>query len=99
MFDKLQKRWKVGPLEVLLILAIFTIGGSFCGFLTKKIMDLIPLSKGLIWWILYVLIATIIWPICVLVVSIPLGQFKFFKNYTGHIIKRISGKRVNDEQD
>jgi len=34
---------------------------------------------------------TIIWPICVLTVSIPMGQFPFFKKYLAKMWKRISG--------
>jgi hypothetical protein len=34
---------------------------------------------------------TILWPMAVIVVSIPLGQFAFFKNYLKKVWARISG--------
>ncbi len=51
-------------------------------------MNLLSLEKGIIWVIIYILLITLIWPLAVLLVSIPLGQFRFFSNY----IKRIGRK-------
>lgn len=91
MFEKLQRKWKVNGTSVLLILTTFALGGSFCGILGRKIMELTGMEKGVAWVVLYIVILTIIWPLCVLLVSIPLGQFKFFKKYINKIFKRFSG--------
>lgn len=92
MFQKLQSKWKVNGWQLTLVLITFALGGSACGFLGKKIMNLTGIDKGFIWFVLYIIILTIIWPLCVLVISIPLGQFRFFRNYIGKIFSRFGGK-------
>jgi formyltetrahydrofolate-dependent phosphoribosylglycinamide formyltransferase len=106
MFEKLQRKWKVNGISVLLILTTFALGGSACGILGRKIMGLTGMEKGAAWVMIYIIILTIIWPICVLLVSIPLGQFNFFKKYIAKIFKRFSGTsnkishlQENDDQD
>jgi polyferredoxin len=81
MFDRLRKKWKVGGLQLALILITFTIGGSLTGFAGKKIMNLLDVQLDWLWAIIYILLVTIIWPMVVVVVSIPFGQFRFFMNY------------------
>jgi len=82
MFEKLRKKWKVNVLQLVLILCTFAIGGSLTGLVAKKIMNLLPIESDWLWAIIYILLVTIIWPIMVLVISIPFGQFRFFSNYT-----------------
>ncbi|MEQ1552612.1 MAG: DUF6787 family protein [Ferruginibacter sp.] len=89
MLKKLQQKWKVGLGRLLLIIATFAIGGSLCGYIGKKIMVFTDLEKNLIWWILYVFLLTLLWPLAVIVVSIPLGQFVFFKNYLKRVFARF----------
>jgi len=92
MFENLQKKWKVNGWSLALILTTFALGGSACGFLGKKIMNFTGLDKGLAWFVLYIIILTIIWPLCVLIISIPLGQFHFFKKYIAKIFSRFGGR-------
>jgi formyltetrahydrofolate-dependent phosphoribosylglycinamide formyltransferase len=98
MFEKLQRKWKVNGLDVLLILSTFALGGSICGFTARKIIGLIGLEKGVLWVIIYIIILTLLWPLCVLITSIPLGQFAFFKKYTSKIFNRFRGNSTVDGQ-
>jgi hypothetical protein len=82
MFEKLRKKWKVNVLQLVLILCTFAIGGSLTGYAAKKIMNVMSVEADWLWVIIYLLLVTIIWPIMVLVISIPFGQFRFFSNYT-----------------
>ena len=93
MFDGLKNKWKVGGLQLLLILCTFALGGSLCGYAGRKILSLFPLEKGVLWFVIYILLITILWPVCVLIISIPFGQFSFFKNYLQRIWKRMTGKK------
>jgi hypothetical protein len=93
MFDGLKNKWKVGGLQLLLIICTFALGGSLCGYAGRKILSLFPLEKGVLWFVIYILLITILWPICVLIISIPFGQFSFFKNYLQRIWKRMTGKK------
>lgn len=76
-------------LQLLLILCTFAIGGSLTGLAGKRIMNLLPIEKGIFWIILYILIITILWPIAVLLVSIFFGQFRFFTSYLRKMGRRM----------
>jgi uncharacterized membrane protein YwzB len=93
MLKKLQEKWKVGIGRLILIIITFALGGSLCGFLGRKLLGLTNMEKGFLWVLLYILLVTILWPLCVIVISIPLGQFAFFKNYLKKVFSRISGRR------
>ncbi len=92
MLDKLKQRWKVNTLNLVLVIVTFALGGSFCGYLGRKILGATSLDKGALWVILYILLITLLWPFCVLLFSIPLGQFSFFKTYLSKIWNKMSGK-------
>lgn len=93
MFQKLRDRWKVNALNLALILITFALGGSLCGYLGRKLLLLTGLDKGIAWVILYVILVTLLWPLCVLLISIPLGQFRFFLTYIKKIGSKIAGKK------
>lgn len=88
MFERLQKKWKVGGLQLALIIATFAIGGSVCGYAGKKIMNSLAIQQDWLWTVVYILLITIIWPLAVIVISIPFGQFSFFIKY----IRKIGGR-------
>lgn len=88
MFERLRKKWKVGGLQLTLILLTFAIGGTLTGFIGKKIMNVVAIQQDWLWAVIYILLVTIIWPLAVLMVSILFGQFTFFMRY----IKKIGAK-------
>jgi len=92
MLEKLKARWKVNSFNLVLVLATFSLGGSLCGYAGRKLLLLTNLEKGVIWVVLYIILVTLLWPLCVLLISIPLGQFGFFKNYILKIWGKMSGK-------
>ena len=92
MFKKLRQKWKVGPIQLVLILCTFAIGGSLTGYAAKKIMNLLSIDADWLWAIVYILIVTIIWPAMVVIISIPFGQFRFFSNYTRKLLSMRSPK-------
>lgn len=94
MFERLKARWKVNTINLLLIIATFALGGSLCGYAGRKLLLLSNLEKGITWIVLYVLLVTLLWPVCVLLISIPLGQFAFFKRYIIKVGKKLSGKKA-----
>jgi hypothetical protein len=93
MFNKLQQKWKVNGLGLILILSTFALGGSLCGYVGRKLMAFTGIEKGAFWVFVYVIVITILWPLAVLLVSIPLGQFNFFKAYISKIFKRFKGQK------
>jgi formyltetrahydrofolate-dependent phosphoribosylglycinamide formyltransferase len=98
MFEKLKQRWKVNGLNLVLIIATFALGGSLCGYAGRKLLMLAGLEKGALWIVLYVVLITLLWPVCVLLISIPLGQFAFFKRYLVKVWRKMSGSNNKNEQ-
>ena len=89
MFERLQKKWKVSPGRLLLILIVFALGGSATGYLGKKVMGLLDIGSLWLYVPIYIIIVTIIWPLMVIVVSIPFGQFNFFRLYLAKMARRM----------
>jgi hypothetical protein len=99
MFEGLQKKWKVKGWQLALILFTFAIGGSLTGFVGKKIMNLLAIQQDWLWAIIYILLVTIIWPLAVILVSIPFGQFSFFIKYIRKIGAKLGiGKKEVDSR-
>ncbi len=93
MFEKLKQHWKVNGINLALIITTFALGGSLCGYAGRKLLALTNIDKGVLWVVLYILLITLLWPLAVLLVSIPLGQFSFFKKYIFRVLRRFGGKR------
>ena len=90
MLERLKTKWKVNNLNLFLILCTFAFGGSLCGFLGRKLLLLVELERGTVfYWISYIVAMTMLWPLCVITVSLLTGQFAFFKNYLKKIFKRF----------
>jgi len=97
MFERLQTKWKVKGSAFFLILCVFALGGSLTGYLGKMIMNWLPFERGWGWTLVYIIIVTLIWPINVLLVSIPFGQFKFFTEYLRRMGSTLGIGRKNTE--
>ncbi|HMK05503.1 MAG TPA: phosphoribosylglycinamide formyltransferase [Ferruginibacter sp.] len=93
MFQKLKAHWGVNGINLLLIITTFALGGSLCGYAGRKLLLLTNLEKGVTWIVLYIILVTLLWPLCVILISIPLGQFSFFKKYLRKVWKKMSGRR------
>ena len=85
MFRQLQKRWKVTGLQLTLIFFTFAIGGSVTGYVGRKLMNFFAIEKIWLWIIIYILLIIILWPLAVLLVSMPFGQLGFFRKYVRKI--------------
>jgi hypothetical protein len=92
MLENLKEKWGVGPARVVLILVTFALGGSLTGYLARKILSVTGIDTIYLYIPVYIILVTILWPIMVLLVSIPLGQFFFFRSYIRRIAKKISRK-------
>jgi len=92
MFERLKQKWKVNGWQLLLILVTFALGGSLCGYLGRQILNLFNINETAIRVPLYIVLVTILWPLCVILISIPFGQFRFFKNYIRKIFSRFRPK-------
>ena len=89
MLERLQKKWKVSALRVVLIILTFAIGGSLTGYVGKRLMNMLDIDQKWLWVIIYILIVTILWPVAVLLVSVFFGQFRFFTGYLKKVGTRM----------
>jgi formyltetrahydrofolate-dependent phosphoribosylglycinamide formyltransferase len=88
MLNKLASKWKLNGGQLFLVLTTFALGGSLCGYVSRQLLSQLSLKPGILWVIIYIVLVTITWPFCVLLISLLTGQFRFFKNY----IFRLSRK-------
>ncbi len=94
MFERLQQKWKVKGGQLALILITFAVGGSLTGYAARQLMPVFAIGPAWLWIVVYILLVTLLWPIAVLLISIPFGQFPFFIKYIKKIGARIGlGKR------
>lgn len=93
MFERLQQKWKVSGWRLLLILVTFALGGSLCGYLGRQLLAWLDIESAAVRIPLYLILVTLLWPFCVILISIPLGQFVFFSNYLKKIGRRIAGRK------
>ena len=94
MLENLKKHWKVNGLNLALIITTFALGGSLCGYAGRKLLLLTNLDKGVLWFVIYILLITLLWPICVILISIPLGQYGFFKKYLVRVWHKMTGRHT-----
>ncbi|MDZ4707210.1 MAG: DUF6787 family protein [Saprospiraceae bacterium] len=93
MFERLRDKWGVTGWGLALILITFAAGGSLCGYLAKKMMGWTNVEKGVEWVILYLILVTALWPLCVIFISLFTGQFVFFRKYVAKLGRRIFGRK------
>jgi len=91
MFRRLKSKWKVNWWQLVIIIICFALGGSLCGYLGRKLIGLFNIESWLVRVPLYIIVVTVLWPFCVLAISIPFGQFGFFRRYIGKLIAKFSG--------
>lgn len=94
MLNRLQKKWKVGPVRLLLIIMVFALGGSATGYLGRRLMPVFGIDSPWLYIPVYIIVITLLWPLMVVVVSIPFGQFAFFRSYIKKLGRRLSGKKA-----
>jgi hypothetical protein len=92
MFEGLKKKWGVSGIRFVLIFCVFALGGSLTGLAGKKLMTFLHIDQQVFYWIVYVVVVTLLWPFCILLVSLPFGQFSFFWNYEKKLWRMVTGK-------
>ncbi|MEM1406631.1 MAG: DUF6787 family protein [Bacteroidota bacterium] len=94
-FEKLQQKWDVGPLRVILILIVFACTGFTVLFLKEPVLSMI-LADGERSWLFTVAYYVLILPIynlILLIYGFVFGQFKFFWAFEKRMFRRISKKK------
>lgn len=92
MFNKLQQKWNVGPLQLFLILCTFAVTGTTTAWISRSITSWVGFDENTLWtWKLLLRLSILIfgYQVIILIVSFFFGQFQFFWNYEQKILKRI----------
>lgn len=100
--EKLKKRWGLtSNFQVLLILIVFSVNGSFAAWIARPATEFIGLSKDdtnpWLFWPVRILLVFIIYQTTLPIVGFCFGQFKFFWNFTKKMLSRMGLKALFKE--
>tara|TARA_Y100000385_G_scaffold171926_1_gene178068 strand:+ start:152 stop:457 length:306 start_codon:yes stop_codon:yes gene_type:complete len=92
--DKLKKRWGItSNFQIILILIVFAINGSFAAWVANPITNILGLSlettNPWMFWPIRILLIFPIYQITLPLVGFLFGQFKFFWNFERKFLGRI----------
>jgi hypothetical protein len=100
---KLKQRWGIKTnFQIVLILLVFSINGSFATYIAKPLTEFIGLNyettNPWLFWPVRILLIFIIYQITLPIVGFFFGQFNFFWNFfTKKMLLRIGFKRYFKE--
>jgi len=102
--EKLRQRWGLtSNFQVLLILIVFSINGSFATWIAKPATHFIGLyaetTSAWLFWPARILLIFLIYQITLPLVGFCFGQFKFFWNFEKKMLRRIGFKRFLKEEN
>ena len=94
---KLKQRWGLtSNFQVLLIIIVFSINGSFAAFIAGPLTEYIGLAKETtnpwLFWPVRILLIFIIYQFTLPLVGFFFGQFIFFKNFSKKTLSRMGFK-------
>lgn len=93
--ERLKTKWGItSNVQVILILIVFAINGSFAAWVAKPLTALIGLDKettsAFIYWPLRILLVFPIYQLTLPIVGLVFGQFKFFWNFEKKMLRGLS---------
>lgn len=94
---KMKKRWGINSnIDIIAILIVFAINGSFAAWVANPITQWIGLDKetteGIIYWPVRILLVFPVYQITLPIVGWCFGQFKFFWAFEKKMFGRMLGK-------
>ncbi len=100
--EKLKQRWGIeSNFQIVLILLVFAINGSFAAWVSKPVTEFFGLSEEttnpyILYLVLRILLVFPIYQITLPLVGWLFGQFKFFWEFEKIMLKRLGlGKLFN----
>ena len=96
--EKLKQRWGLtSNFQVLLIIIVFSINGSFAAWVAHPVTSLIGLdyetTNPWFFWPVRILLVFFIYQATLPIVGFIFGQFKFFWNMEKKMLSRMGFKR------
>lgn len=101
--SKLKERWGVtSNFQVVLIIIVFSLNGSFATYIAKPATAFFGLhsetSNPWLFWPVRILLVFIIYQVTLPIVGFFFGQFKFFSKFSKKTLSRIGFKRFFKER-
>lgn len=100
--QKLQSKWNLNSLrQVVLVLIVFALTGFTILFIKKPIFDFLGISmeRGGFWkTVLYLLLVLPLYQIILLIWGFVFGQFDFFWEKEKQFLRRITGRKKEDQE-
>lgn len=92
--EKLKERWGItSNIQIVLILIVFAINGSFAAWVAEPVTEFIGLDRdttnGFIYWPLRILLIFPIYQLTLPIVGFVFGQFTFFWNFEKKFLRKI----------
>jgi len=92
--EKLKERWGItSNIQIILILVVFAINGSFAAWVANPVTAFLGLSKattsGFIYWPLRILLIFPIYQLTLPIVGFLFGQFRFFWDFEKKFLSRL----------
>jgi formyltetrahydrofolate-dependent phosphoribosylglycinamide formyltransferase len=92
MLNKLQQKWNVSSIQLLLILCTFAVTGTTTAVISRYITGWVGFNESTFWlWKLLLRIFMLVfgYQFILLIVAFFFGQFPFFWNYEKKILRRM----------
>lgn len=98
-----KQRWGItSNFQVILILIVFAINGSFAAWVGDPLTDAAGLSReDMSGWIFYptrIILIFVVYQITLPLVGLVFGQFQFFWNFEKKMLSRFVPKRSENEE-
>jgi len=95
--EKLKQRWGLtSNFQVLLIIIVFSINGSFAAWIAGPLTNFIGLNQETtnpwLFWPVRILLIFLIYQFTLPLVGFFFGQYKFFKNFSKKTLSRMGFK-------
>jgi len=92
--EKLKKRWGLtSNIQVLAIIVVFSINGSFAAWVAKPVMKFIGMNyastSAWMYWPIRILLIFVIYQTTLPIVGWLFGQFKFFWAFEKKMLSRM----------
>ena len=92
--EKLKKRWGISSnIQIILIILVFAVNGSFATWVAKPITSFLGLTSSsihpLLYWVLRILLIFPIYQATLPITGFIFGQFKFFWSFEKKFLSRL----------
>ncbi|SDW73949.1 hypothetical protein SAMN05444411_10280 [Lutibacter oricola] len=100
--EKLKQRWGVtSNFQIILILIVFSINGSFAAYIAKPLTEFIGLNSETtnpwLFWPVRIILVFAVYQTTLPIFGWCFGQYTFFWNFTKKMLSRIGFKRFFKE--